>query len=48
MPIYKTIYEFYRKKLDEIPFKIDIEKADAKVKWAFLMQTFQMKASAKL
>jgi hypothetical protein len=37
--LHETIHELHRKKMDEVLFKIDFEKAYDKVNWHFLQQT---------
>jgi hypothetical protein len=41
--LHKTIHELHTKKVDEVIFKIDFEKAYDKVNWNFLHQTLRMK-----
>jgi hypothetical protein len=41
--IHETIHEIHHKKLPEVLFKIDFEKAYDKVNWAFLYQMMQLK-----
>jgi hypothetical protein len=38
--LHETIHELHRKKMDDVIFKIDFEKAYDKVKWPFLQQAF--------
>jgi hypothetical protein len=46
--LHETIHEIHRKKQSGVIFKIDFKKAYDKVKWSFVTQTLQIKASLKL
>jgi hypothetical protein len=41
--LHETVHELHRKKLDEVLFKIDFEKAYDKVKSSFLQQVLLIK-----
>ncbi|WVZ57602.1 hypothetical protein U9M48_007966 [Paspalum notatum var. saurae] len=41
--LHETLHELHRKNLNGVIFKIDFEKAYAKVRWDFLQQTMRMK-----
>jgi hypothetical protein len=45
--LHETVFEFHRKKLNEVIIKIDFEKAYDKVKLSFLRQTLRMKGFSK-
>jgi hypothetical protein len=41
--LHETLHKLHTKKRNGVVLKIDFEKANDKVKWSFLQQTFQMK-----
>jgi hypothetical protein len=46
--LHETIHELHSKKLDEVLFKIDFEKAYDKVKWPFLHQNVSARDESSL